>query len=352
MSLRFSLMLFPAVVLSASAAVADIQLGVQKTFRDWSVACDNTLSCEAIVLQPEGGGEHALLLSVSRDAASGSVEINMTGADAAGSAYRIKIDGREVSSGTSRRQGFPSLVLNGAEALKVTRAMAKGKAITLDDGNETFLGGASLAGSAATLRYVDTMQNRVGTSSALQAPGRKLLKPKSNIMPTVTVKRVKPIEKTPDASALVGLVEGSPCAELRQNVTEDSAYNLGEVDGKAKALVLISCGNGAYNIAYAPYIASEDSKDKWTFVQANFDYHDGVRTEDNSLRLLINADWDSSTQKLSNYSKGRGLGDCGNGATYVWDGAIFRLVSAEGMSECRGSLEWLTLWNAAVNIVD
>jgi len=51
---------------------------------------------------------------------------------------------------------------------------------------------------------------------------------------------------------------------------------------------------------------------------------------------------------LNSYNKGRGLGDCGNAETYVWDGATFRLVQAYAMSECRGSTEWLTIWRAKV----
>jgi hypothetical protein len=352
MSLRFSMMLLPAAAMVSGVALADIKLGEQRTFKDWAVACDNRLSCEAIALQPEGAEEDALLLSVSRDAESGSVAINMTGADTAGDRYRILIDGRVVSSGTLRKEGFPSLVIKDAEALKVTRAMAKGKMLKLDNGRGSELGDASLAGSAAALRYIDVMQNRSGTSSALERAGRKSLKPKSVPAPTIIAKRFVPVEKTPDAAALVELVEKSPCAEERMNVTEDSAYSLGETDGKAKALVLISCGNGAYNTAYAAYIGAEDAKGKWGFTAARFDHGQDLRTADKSLQLLINADWDSATQKLSSFSKGRGLGDCGNGDTYVWDGDMFRLVSAEGMSECRGSLEWLTLWSATVKLVD
>jgi hypothetical protein len=352
MSLRFSPLLFPAAMMMASPAMAEIQLGAQKTFKDWIVACDNTLSCEAIALHKEDGDEEALLLSVSRDAATGSVEVQLSGADSAGNRYRVMIDGRVISSGALRKEGFPSVVISGAEALKLTRAMAKGKLLTLDDGRGDNLGNASLTGSAAALRYIDTTQNRAGTSTALEIAGRKSLRPKYMPMPAITVKRIIPTEKVPDAAALVELVEGSPCATERLNVTEDSAYSLGEVGGKAKTLVLISCGAGAYNISYVAYTGVADANGKWRFTPARFDYESGALTEDKSLQYLTNADWDSATQKLVSFHKGRGLSDCGAGETYVWDGVMFRLVSAEGMSECRGSLEWLTLWTAAVEIVD
>ena len=68
--------------------------------------------------------------------------------------------------------------------------------------------------------------------------------------------------------------------------------------------------------------------------------------------LLINADWDPATQIMSSYAKGRGPGDCGNSTSYLWDGEQFRLLSAQGMEQCRGSLDWQTLWQAEAKLVD
>ena len=133
-------------------------------------------------------------------------------------------------------------------------------------------------------------------------------------------------------------------------MTQDAAYSLGRVDGKARALVMISCGSGAYNFASAAYIGTEKSRGKWQFSPAKFDYGDTVRTADNRLQLLINAEWDPASQTISSHSKGRGLGDCGAAENYVWDGAIFRLVSAYGMERCCGSFNWLTLWQSEAMI--
>ena len=115
---------------------------------------------------------------------------------------------------------------------------------------------------------------------------------------------------------------------------------------------MISCGGGAYNFASAAYIGTEESSRNWQFSPAVFDYGDSVRSADESLQLLVNASWDADSQTISSYSKGRGLGDCGNAETFVWDGATFRLISAYGMDQCRGSLDWLTLWQAEVRLVD
>ena len=46
--------------------------------------------------------------------------------------------------------------------------------------------------------------------------------------------------------------------------------------------------------------------------------------------------------------KGRGLGDCGSGQDYVWDGKRFRLVQQTDLGECRGMLDYITTWRAQV----
>jgi hypothetical protein len=49
---------------------------------------------------------------------------------------------------------------------------------------------------------------------------------------------------------------------------------------------------------------------------------------------------------ISEWAKGRGIGDCGTAATYAWDRQSFRLVEQKEMSECRGTLELLTTYRA------
>jgi hypothetical protein len=46
--------------------------------------------------------------------------------------------------------------------------------------------------------------------------------------------------------------------------------------------------------------------------------------------------------------KGRGIGDCGGSQHYVWDGTEFRLVAVEEMGECRGVVDFISVWRARV----
>ena len=51
---------------------------------------------------------------------------------------------------------------------------------------------------------------------------------------------------------------------------------------------------------------------------------------------------------LSTFGKGRGLGDCGTGEEWVWDGKAFRLALLKTMPHCKGIPidDWPTLYRA------
>ena len=352
MSVRTLLLSVLCIAASSAVASAKPQLGVQKFFQDWAVACDNRLACEAVSLQPEDAPFEGISLTLNRAATSGDIAITLAGFETTSDRYRIVIDGRVADTGAVDTAASAPISVTGTDALRLARSLAKGRMLTLRDGKGVEIGKISLRGSTAAFGHIDAMQNRATTKTALSNPGKKDLRVKSMPTPVITAKRIVPTENTPDATTLVRLVENSSCKEERFGVTEDTAYSLGNDDGTARALVMISCGAGAYNFASAAYIGTETSAGKWQFTPATFDYGDALRTTDNSVQLLINADWAAATQTMSSYAKARGPGDCGNAASYLWDGEKFRLISAQGMDQCRGSLDWLTLWQAEAKLVD
>jgi hypothetical protein len=351
MSLRTFLLMWVTMAFSGNASAATPQPGEQKFFKNWAAACDNTLSCEAVALEPESYPNDGLSLVVARDSADGKVTVRLYGTETTSDRYRIFIDGRFVDSGILNSKSPSGIEVTGTDAIKLTRAIAGGLALSLDDGKGGVLGKASLAGSAAALRHIDATQNRAGTPAALAAPGKRKFLPKSLHKPVLTIKRIIPNDITPDATTIVSLIESSGCAENRYGVTEDAAHSLGRADGTARALVLVNCGTGAYQSSFAPYIGKQDTDGQWAFEPAQFDFgHKQV--DDKGVYFLIGADWDAAKQILSAYSKSRGLGDCGVSESYVWDGTIFRLVEAFGMARCRGSLDWMTLWRAEAKLVE
>lgn len=339
-----------AVAFAVGVAHAAPNVGKVVTFKDWTAGCDNGLACQAVALMPESMPEDSLSVVVKRgEAVNAPIALELSGAATKSDRYRILVNGRTAISGrTERDSDFISL--NGAEALKLTRSMARGKTIELVDGSGAKLGSASLAGAAAALRYLDAQQGRAGSRGAIVAVGKRRATAKKAIVPVITAKKIAPTDNLPDAGSLVALSESSPCAVDRFGSTQDTAYSLGSGESGAQALVLLNCGSGAYNFSYGVYVGTMQAGN-WTFAPATFDYAATGFGEESNIPIVVNADWDSATQSLGGYSKGRGLGDCGSSESYVWDGSMFRLTSATLMGECRGSLDWIPVWRAEVRLI-
>lgn len=326
--------------------------GTQKFFHDWAVACDNRLACEAVSMQTEDAAFDGVSLSLSRASQTGDIVITLGRFETQSDRYRIIVDGRVADTGPINKAASEPITVTGPDALRLSRTLANGRVLKLRDGKGAELGMVSLKGSAAAFQHIDKTQDRATTKTALVNPGRQDLRVKWMPSPVITAKRIAPTQSIPDATTLVSLIESSSCKEERYGVTEDTAYSLGTINGKAQSLVMISCGAGAYNFASAAYIGTEETAGKWQFTPALFDYGDTLRTTNSSVQLLVNADWDATSQTITSYAKGRGLGDCGNAETYVWDGVQFRLISAYALEQCRGALDWLTIWHAEVKLVD
>ncbi len=326
-------------------------VGKLMTFNDWTVGCDNGLSCQAVALAPNGPSDEALSLVITRPAgALAPLTIAMAGFTTKADRYRVVIDGKVADTGTMQ-VGSESIMVSGVDAIKLARAMAKGKAMRLIDGSGADLGAASLTGVSAALRYTDAQQGRAGSKGAVIATGPKMATGKKTVVPLISAKKITPTDMLPDASALVALSESSPCASERLGSTADTAYSLGTGPNGAQALVMLNCGAGAYNLSSGIYVGQRDAKGKWSFGPASFDYGATGFSAESKIPLLVNANWDAATQTISSYAKGRGLGDCGSSESYVWDGAVFRLTGATAMGECRGSIDWIPIWRAEVRFI-
>ncbi len=332
---------------AATATAPTVAPSKTATFKDWIVGCDNGLACQAVALIPDNLPADTLSLVLQRGAGnSGELAIEISGFAPNTGAYRILIDGRVAYAGAVAT-GADTILITGTDAMKLARALAKGRTLRLTDGPGAALGQVSLSGSTAALRYVDAAQGRAGSRGAIVATGRRAATVKQNTqVPVIAASRIQPSDMLPDAAALVALSESSPCAEERVGATQDAAFSL----GGTRALVLLNCGAGAYNASAAAYIGERDGAGKWSFKPAMFDYTPNRLSEDGNIALLVNATWDSATQTISSFSKGRGVGDCGSSEDYVWDDASFRLVKARVMDPCRGSIDWIPVWRVDVKL--
>ncbi|HEV7233917.1 MAG TPA: DUF1176 domain-containing protein [Sphingorhabdus sp.] len=342
-----------AALTGAATRAASVEApvpGKLMTFGDWTVGCDNGLACQAVSLVSDSAPDEALSVVVTRDIGATILPaIEMSGFTTKADRYRIVIDGKVAHTGTMQ-VGAETIKISAADAIKLARAMARGKAMRVIDGGGADLGAASLSGISASLRYIDAQQGRAGSRGAVVAAGPKMAAAKKAAAPVISAKKITPTDMLPDAAALVTLSESSPCAAERFGSTEDTAYSLGTGADGPQALVMLNCGAGAYNFSSGIYTGQRDKAGKWSFAPAKFDYGAAGFAAESKIPILINADWDAAKQTISSYAKGRGLGDCGTSESWVWDGSGFRLTSARAMGECRGSLDWIPIWRAEVRL--
>lgn len=322
---------------------ADPVAGPIKAFGDWVVACDNVHACEMTSLMPGDGVDSpgdeyaATQLSIARaPGPAGGFEVELGFNVPNAGRHVIQVDATIVASGTPRGD---RLVFGGAEAARIVAAIVKGKELTVGDSADTLVGRVSLAGSSAALRFIDAEQGRAGSVTAAVAKGSKPAGAVPAAAARPTVGFVRPSGATVKITSALKQAMGrlSDCqSEFTDGLPDVTAWAI----GGGKTLALLPCGAGAYNYLTVPFVIAAGKP-----AVAAFDYAPGM-TEKGSAPMLVNADWDAKTARLSSYSKGRGVGDCGSAEEYVWDGARFRLVEARAMIECRGSVNWLTIWTA------
>jgi hypothetical protein len=320
--------------------------GALETYRDWTIGCDNRGRCEAVSLLPQGGEwpDEPVTVAIARDAgadADPSVWVGYSGQGLAQIAFLV--DGRAVATAMGRDG---EALLDGRQGAALAVAIARGATLEIRNGAKR-LGRPSLSGSGAALRYMDARQGRAGTTTALIATGPLGKTAIAGLRPAPAVRRapvpiggVAPVALWREELTSVGKLTG--CADEMQDADAPAQYRL----SKTETLILAPCGAGAYNVTSVPVIATGVAGRR-VFRFAAFDYKPGWG-DDPKHPMLVNALFDARTSRLQSYAKGRGLGDCGGSESYVWDGAMFRLVEATAMGECRGSAHWITTWSARV----
>ena len=350
---RFFLLVFAAsfyALANAATPVSSPILGTIQTSKNWTYGCDNILHCDAIALLPLTTPDGFLTLRLSRSYDAFEFQIQITGLKGKGDRYQIFIDDRLSDTGQIDPNSGAANIGN-ADAMKLARAMARGKLLIIRDASQAIIGRVSLSGSMDAFRYLDKKQMRSGTSDAIVTRGKRTIRPNPPRIPVVSMAHFGTANDIPSASSLVALAEGGTCAKERVGVTQDAVYDLGVASGIRQVLALISCGNGTYNSFSAAYIGTKEANGEWKFVSVQFDYDATVNNIKGDTGLLVNARWDTSKLILSTTNNSSGIGDCGSSAEYVWEGAKFHLTRARGMKECRGALDWITLWQTNIMTV-
>lgn len=326
---------------SSASPIADSNakptLAEVKTFRDWSVACDNGKTCEAVSLAPGEANLQDVGMIIRRAAgADDAVSISLRSTSDQSGGIELVANGKRVANGTWDGDGM--VLFDRDASSTVAAAITNAPNLLLRSGGAD-LTTISLAGASAALRYMDAQQGRANTGTALVAKGSEPFTATAPALPIIVAAPIAPGETArPSATLIAEMRRTSECAADDFGPATQDAFKLSDRD----ALVLISCGSGAYNAIAAPFVVTNGKARPAPF-DKGFSFG-----EPGSETRIVNGGWDAKAGRLSSYAKGRGLGDCGTSSEWVWDGARFRLVAAESEGNCRGAVKWLRIWTARI----
>jgi hypothetical protein len=325
-----------AGILAGALALASGGPGEERQFGDWAVVCDNVKRCEATALMPESWhGDEAPALDLSREpGAAGLTTITLSPDRPATGIVDILLDGRLMSSGTVRSG---TITLTGTSAEGLARAIVTGRQLTLRSRGK-IVGRLSLTGSSAALRYIDAEQGRAGGVTALVARGKAPAAAVPAARPLPRIQAVKPGKgraATLPAGETDALRLKGGCGDY--NILDGLKPVFHRLDGRA-TLAMIPCVSGAYQSSFVLYVVAGGRAEP-----AQFDVAPGG---ENGVAWLVDPEWDPASGTLDSRAKGRGLGDCGDARSWVWDGKSFRMTRYVALDACRLSGNWMQRYRA------
>ncbi|MBB3893642.1 hypothetical protein GGQ61_004391 [Phenylobacterium haematophilum] len=325
-----------ALVGLAMAAAAPAS--ANETFKDWWVACDNTRECAAFGFAGEAF-EMSGYLKVARGAHAAEAAQAKLVMEGPPGPWALSVDGKALATVTAASEdgdGGAAAALTPVQSAAVLAAAANGKALQVAAAGKP-IGAISLAGSSAALRWMDDQQKRAGGVTALVAKGPA---PAS----AVPAPPAPPLVQAAPAVSQAGLPAKPPKSvmALMGDCDDDIAtLEIAPIAARLSPDLTLwapLCTRGAYNMIYS--FAVVDAKGAARRLPIRYASSAETTTE------LMNVDYDPATRTLSNFEKGRGLGDCGAVNTWVWDGKAFAPTAQDLMGECRGVSpdDWVTTW--------
>ncbi|HEX3917390.1 MAG TPA: DUF1176 domain-containing protein [Caulobacteraceae bacterium] len=334
-----------AAMLVAGAAQAFPS--AHKTIKDWTAVCNNIGTCAAFGF-PTADDPDGAYLEITREAgpaAAPSLAIVFDSGDTQpNQTWSLVLDGHPVPGvaplAAVGSDGGARATLNRAAALALIDAMRNGTKLDLVAAGKR-VASISMAGSAATLLWVDVDQGRVGTVTALGAKGTG---PASGVPAAAPV----PLITAAPAVSQAGLPTRAP-TRLAKGVSDCADGNIPSgtpddiVARLAPGVVLWGpeCDMAAYNESSVFFIGDEHAGHL-----RRITFPDPAGESAAGDDEIVNADFDATSQMLASFDKGRGIADCGSTTDWVWNGKAFVLISEDFMSECHGvsSEDWPSLF--------
>ncbi|WP_300574815.1 DUF1176 domain-containing protein [Phenylobacterium sp.] len=320
-----------ALALGAGCGAAQADSG---GFGAWSVVCDNARVCTAFGFGELGETGSSGFLRVTRGAGPADAPvIDLVTAGMVATSLALAVDGvtprglaavpaTPIENDPERRL----TALTPEQSAALLAVLANGSELTLKEGRNPATT-ISLSGSSAALRFMDDRQKRAGTTTALVARGAAPASsmPAPPALPKVAAARRVSQDDLPS--------EPSAALQARLGDCDEDIADLGldpQVARLAQGKIFWGavCSRGAYNVIYSLFLTDETGGDVKTL---QVPHADGERVDE-----LMNIDFDPETQTLTNFDKGRGLGDCGALTSWVWTGTEFVMTHQTLMPDCQG----------------
>jgi len=298
-------------------------------FRDWQARCDPYGNCTAGFSVDADSTDHLVpdyRLALSRAAYETYWNIAFSAfipAPDPTAVMTFAIDGTATTftpeTDIAAFGGLNDYYPLGKKAQTVLDQMVPGSALTIDYQDQAGTArqaDISLAGLAAALLWIDEQQSRLGSERVTAEP------PSGKT-------RLTTRDPAPVSDALLARhAAGTDCEPLSELVNGEDiqSYRL-DAD---HSLHMIPCWSGAYNFSYAVYIEDAYGTEQAYFASYSDDMGWGGKA------ALVNAWFDPEDNTLGEFSKGRGIGDCGTSALWQWNERGFKLLEYRARSECEG----------------
>ena len=313
-------------VIAPTTVASTPKPGALKTFRDWTVGCDNGLTCTMIALGAETAGEQVASVILTRAAGPDGGWTASLSAEG-GDLTALVVDGKAIPA---------------SDGAGIAAAVANGKAASARGAAGAAKGAISLAGASAALRYIDATQGRAGGVTAVVAKGPAAASavPAAPALPVVAALTPSGTAAKPTAAQVAAMAKAAQCEIDAESGIDQTPETYAA--GGGTTLVFVPCSSGAYNLSSAVF-AMKDGK----FAAAQSDVPTGF-TEGGAAGdvSVVNGGFEDGF--VTSYAKGRGVGDCGVAQKLAWDGTKLRLVEQDEMGECRGSTDMIPTWRATV----
>ncbi|MCD9027206.1 DUF1176 domain-containing protein [Luteimonas sp. BDR2-5] len=326
-------------------------------FRDFTVACDNGLRCEAVGVADDGG--FGLVLGLSREAgADGAQQLRLSAAEKALDAAGLRIDDRPAKALSTlpwQGDGEGELSLDGTAVADFIDIVRNGARLSAGEGDAAV--SLSLSGLSAALLRIDEQQGRLDTRGAWLRRGTRddAAATPAPTLPLLVEAAAPPTLAEADGTRLAQQLRAEQAEALRSADCDAprDGFDLATQDTAAAldadhALVFLACLGGAYQTSSLVFRVGRAGEDATRVVPPVPATLAGVVPGD--FALLTNAGYDADTATLSHFAKGRGLGDCGESAQWRYDGREFQLAGYAAMRRCGGASpgDWPSLWRSDV----